>query len=271
MMGEDQWRPTETLHMRYPDMRDYEGSDASLDIWGKLNITSTVQDFRSYHQEIPHPASVLNLVADEQDRDIYTVFDELCNELLCALGDFEASLEEMTIWKDDFLTQTVPSNVKLQLTLLFSRLFRSKSEMHEPMFELIKQVRLYSRPWTGKQYAILELEKDYNRQNHILDISIRKLENLQFQLNKFKSERRIILWDRLARKMLDFGETNIEAPESRGKSQCADDGALNLSVARQIQTARSHVQSRNESALHPAENRAPSQAGGRSDADSELP
>ncbi|KAJ3107555.1 hypothetical protein HDU97_003860 [Phlyctochytrium planicorne] len=86
-----------------------EDGDENLDAdrWATLNATSSVNEFRSYQQDIPHPASVLNLVADEQDRDIYTVFDELCNELLCALGDFEASLEEMTIWKDDFLTQTV--------------------------------------------------------------------------------------------------------------------------------------------------------------------
>jgi hypothetical protein len=150
-----------------------------------LTVESPVAEFRMFHHNIPHPATVLGLVADEDDRQVFTEFDELCNELLSTLGDFEAALEEMTLWKDDFLTQTVPANVKLQLTLLFARLFRrflsavyfniaqrlihplkyshSKSEMHEPLFELLKQVRLYSRPWMNKHYALLELEKDYQR------------------------------------------------------------------------------------------------------------
>ncbi|KAJ3193702.1 hypothetical protein HK101_004331 [Irineochytrium annulatum] len=82
-------------------------------------LESAVADFRAFHQDIPHPASILNLVADERDREVLTVFDELCNELLSAVGDFESSLEEMTIWKDDFLTQTSfvgRLNVKSQLS-----------------------------------------------------------------------------------------------------------------------------------------------------------
>ncbi|KAJ3330131.1 hypothetical protein HDU76_006363 [Blyttiomyces sp. JEL0837] len=137
-----------------------------------LTVESSVSEFRSMHQEIPHPATVLNLVADESDREIYSEFDNLCNEVLSSIGDFEASLEEMTIWKDDFLTQTVPSNVKLQLTMMFARLFRSKSELHEPLFELLKQVRLYSRPWANKRFALLELEKDYQRTT-VIETTIR--------------------------------------------------------------------------------------------------
>ncbi|KAJ3210133.1 hypothetical protein HDU67_005634 [Dinochytrium kinnereticum] len=209
-----------------------EMSDSESERLLGLTAVSAVQEFRLYHQDIPHPATVLNLVADEQDRDIYSVFDELCNELLCALGDFEASLEEMTIWKDDFLTQTVPSNVKLQLTLLFSRLFR--------------------------------------RQNHILDISIRKLENLQFQLNKFKSERRIVLWERLARRMLGNAE-EIRTSHGNGcKNEQQDEAVLDLSVARQIQIARSHAPSRqNDYSQLQQESRPPSNLGGRHSAESE--
>jgi hypothetical protein len=35
--------------------------------------------------------------------------------------------------------------------------------MHEPMFELIKQVRTNSHSWSDKQFALLELEADYER------------------------------------------------------------------------------------------------------------
>ena len=79
------------------------------------------------------------------------------------MGDLEASLEDMTTWKDDFLTQSVPSNVKLQLAILFARMLRCKSDLHEPIFEIITQVKLYSKPWIEKRNVIMELEKEYQR------------------------------------------------------------------------------------------------------------
>ncbi|KAJ3352960.1 hypothetical protein HDU83_007476 [Entophlyctis luteolus] len=166
-----------------------------------VTVDSDVPEFRSYHNEIAHPAIALNLVSGENDRTVYTEFDSLCNELLSNLADFEAALEELTIWKDDFITQSVPSTVKLQLTMLFARLFRSKSVMHEPLFELIRQVRLYSRPWVKKQDALYELEKDYQRQTHVLDVAIRKLEQLQSQTQRLKSDKKLALWERLCHKI----------------------------------------------------------------------
>ncbi|KAJ3093431.1 hypothetical protein HK100_006615 [Physocladia obscura] len=166
-----------------------------------LTADSDVHEFREFHDNIDHPATSLALIAEENDRQVHTEFDQLCNELLENLGDFEASLEELTLWKDDFMGQTVPSAIKLQLTLLFARLFRSKSSLHEPMFELIRQVRLYSRPWMNKQSALLELEKDYQRQGHVLDVAIRKLEQLQLQIQRLKSDKKIALWERLCHKI----------------------------------------------------------------------
>ncbi|KAJ3083348.1 hypothetical protein HDU99_010720 [Rhizoclosmatium hyalinum] len=166
-----------------------------------LTVDSEVSDFRTFHDDMAHPANVLMLVADENDRRIYTEFDNICNELLSNLGDFEAALEELTLWKDDFMTQSVPSTIKLQLTMLFTRLFRSKSIMHEPTFELIRQVRLYSRPWMNKRQALLELEKDYQRQSHVLDVAIRKLEQLQLQIQKLRSDKKLLLWERLCHKI----------------------------------------------------------------------
>lgn len=64
---------------------------------------------------------------------------------------------------DEFLKQSAPSNVKLKMTLMFARLFRSKSDLHDPLFEMVKQVRLFSRPWVNKKLAITELEADYRR------------------------------------------------------------------------------------------------------------
>jgi hypothetical protein len=131
----------------------------------KVNITldSSVEDFRNYQKNVTHPATVLKVNTSMEDREVFTEFDVLCNEMLNVLGEVESAIEEMTNWKDDFMKQSVPSAVKLQLALLFARLLRSKSDMHEPVFELVKLIKLYSRPWVDKRNAILELEKDYQR------------------------------------------------------------------------------------------------------------
>ncbi|KND02215.1 uncharacterized protein SPPG_09051 [Spizellomyces punctatus DAOM BR117] len=185
----------------------------------QLTVDSSIDDIREYGASVLHPGKVLGVLPDEYDRDVYTEFDELCNEMLTVLGEFETALEEMTIWKDDFLRQTVPSNIKLQLTLLFARLFRSKSELHEPVFELVKQVRVYSRPWLDKRYALVELEKDYQRQCHIINVAIRKMEQMQLQVERIRSEKRVALWERVTKRLMDlfpdYGEqfVTVEVPE----------------------------------------------------------
>ncbi|KAJ3027920.1 UNVERIFIED_CONTAM: hypothetical protein HDU68_002834 [Siphonaria sp. JEL0065] len=199
--------------------RETTSTVGSLKPLSSLSIDSEVSEFRNFHDEIAHPANVLNLVAEETDRHVFTEFDHLCNELLSNLGDFEAALEELTLWKDDFMTQSVPSTIKLQLTMLFARLFRSKSVMHEPMFELIRQVRLYSRPWMNKRHALLELEKDYQRQGHVLDVAIRKLEQLQLQIQRLRSDKKIALWERLCHKIF---AVYIDEPEPEEESEFND-------------------------------------------------
>lgn len=138
-----------------------------------LSVDSDIEDFQLFMTETRHPAIVIDVLSDPHDKTIVSEFDELCNELLNCLGELEMSIEELTLFKgslpifanciDEFLKQSAPSNVKLKMTLMFARLFRSKSDMHDPLFEMVKQVRLFSRPWVNKKLAITELEADYRR------------------------------------------------------------------------------------------------------------
>eukprot|EP00842_Homolaphlyctis_polyrhiza_P001577 jgi/Hompol1/241/HPOL_000390-RA len=129
----------------------------------KFNIETTLEDFRLFQSSMRHPGIVLNLIPKDDDDLVYTEFDDLSNELLIVLGELESSFEELTNWKDDFLKQSVPSAVKLELTLLFAKVYRSKSDLHQPFFDLIKAVRLYSRPWREKRHALQELQSEYQK------------------------------------------------------------------------------------------------------------
>jgi hypothetical protein len=84
----------------------------------------------------------------------------------------------------------------------FDDLGASKSELHQPLFELMKQVRLYEKPWNVNRLAMLELEKDYQRHYYILDAAIRKLEGVESRAFKMKAQRNLSLWEKLALRVL---------------------------------------------------------------------
>ena len=167
----------------------------------ELSVESSVADFKNYHKKVSHPATIIKVTAPDTDREVFTEFDLLCNEILAVIGELESSLEDMTNWKDDFLKQSVPSNVKLQLATLFSRMLRSKSDLHEPIFELVRQIKVYSRPWLNKKSSLMELEREYQRHSMVLDVAIRKLEHIQNQMDHLKSEHRVALWERLTSRL----------------------------------------------------------------------
>jgi hypothetical protein len=168
-----------------------------------VGILSSSTEFRDVQRGNNHPASILRLVpgTDFVD-DFNTDFDKVALEVMAVLGDLEAALEELMMWKDDFLKQKVPSNIKLTLTLLFSKIFRSKSDLHEPLFDLIKKVRLYSKPWTEKQTALLELEKDHQQQVQVLDVAIRRIEYLESQIVRVKKQRVYQNWGKVVNKLM---------------------------------------------------------------------
>ncbi|KAI8910374.1 hypothetical protein EDD86DRAFT_205230 [Gorgonomyces haynaldii] len=167
-----------------------------------LSVDSTIEDFKAFQQEIVHPAIVLEIMAEEDDLNLVTPFDVQCNQLLNALADVEAAIEELNTWKNEFIKASVPSNVKLDIVILFASLFRSKSNLHQPLFDLIKQVRIYSRPWKEKRTALRKLEYVYRQNQRVLEVAIRKIEQVQQKLQLKQSLQRVSMWERLAMRIL---------------------------------------------------------------------
>lgn len=167
-----------------------------------ITIESTIEDFREFQQDMLYPGFALDIMVEEDDQKKVTEFDMYCNELLEALAEVETSIEELNTWKNTFILQSVPSAVKLDIVILFARLFRSKSNLHQPLFDLIKQVRMYSRPWSEKRACLVKLDQAYHQNYQVLNVAIRKLENMQQKLNVSKAMCRINLWERIGLKML---------------------------------------------------------------------
>jgi hypothetical protein len=148
-----------------------------------------------------HPMDVLGL-GPEKHRETIPTFDSICHDLIENVSELEACIEDILKWKDDFTSQNIPPTVKLQVTLLFSKLFRCKSDLHGPIFEIVRQVMVYARSWNVNRESLLELEKEYHRQYYILDVAIRKLESMQNRMNAIKAQHQLSLWERLTTRIL---------------------------------------------------------------------
>jgi len=60
----------------------------------------------------------------DEEKVIENEFSYLKKELVDGIGEFEDSLNEFVEWKNEIFKNNIPSNMKLDITLLFSRLFR---------------------------------------------------------------------------------------------------------------------------------------------------
>lgn len=93
----------------------------------KINLSShaPIEEFYKFREAMKHPASRLDIdVFGEQSVFARNEVTNLCEEVLAAISDFQTAMEELSIWKNEFVKQSIPSSVKLSLVLLFSRLFR---------------------------------------------------------------------------------------------------------------------------------------------------
>ncbi|RKO99433.1 hypothetical protein CXG81DRAFT_27804 [Caulochytrium protostelioides] len=181
---------------------------------------SDIQTFKEYRAAMLHPVQLVleGIQADSAAATAQgaraadeSLFEQLCQELLYTMASLEGAIEELMTWKDDFLSQAVPSTAKLQIALLLARLFRIKSDVHEPFFELIRQVRVHSKPWRQREDDLLRLEAENQAHQETIDIAIRKMEHLHQQLVQTQIDHKMALWDRLLRRVMGYFDTMAQA------------------------------------------------------------
>lgn len=128
-----------------------------------ISIDSECEEFREFQMAQNHP--IEHLEAPKPS----SIFINLTNQILETLTEVEIAVEELMNWKDDLMEKSIPAEMKLDISLLFSCLFRSKSNLHNPLFELLKLVGIYSGEWDINRTSLLNLEQDFHR---CLDVKI---------------------------------------------------------------------------------------------------
>ena len=92
--------------------RSIKSRSHSLDL-SQIECIDASDTMLNKEEEISNNESVI-----EQD------FAGLRDQIINGIGEFESALNEFIEWKNGMIENNIPSNLKLEVTLLFARLFR---------------------------------------------------------------------------------------------------------------------------------------------------
>ncbi|XP_067946384.1 uncharacterized protein [Watersipora subatra] len=124
-------------------------------------------------------------------------FHVLCEGVLNTIAFVHESLKEFLEVKDTLLQHHLPPSVLLSLSITSSKLFRSITDMHEPVNELIRLVRIFSTPWEEKSAALKKILDDFHKKKRQLDVALKRLTLVDAMSKKIAYERRLLNWEKL--------------------------------------------------------------------------
>eukprot|EP01136_Pigoraptor_vietnamica_P029433 Opistho-1_new@8325 len=129
-------------------------------------------------------------------------FLHLCDQVSNRMAQLDTIIRELFEWKDKLLGYNLPPNVLVHLTLICSKMFRSDAELHEPLMELVRLVKLYSLPWDKQTAMFQQAQEEIEIRDRKLDIALRKLEQANSEVERYRQSRRVLNWERLVSKLL---------------------------------------------------------------------
>jgi hypothetical protein len=133
-----------------------------------------------------------------------TQFEALSDLVLNCCQELNTSLTDLAQWKDEILGHTLPAYVLLRLLVLYGRVHRSTVDLQVPILELVRIVRLYAHPWQRKSVALQRLHEDYDINKRHLDVALRRVTMTTESVDRLRSDRLYMHWERLFSKLLAF-------------------------------------------------------------------
>ncbi|KAF6026848.1 hypothetical protein EB796_014832 [Bugula neritina] len=146
----------------------------------------------SYMDDESSEEDVTEVAAEDPNK-----FLVLCDGVLNSTSLLHESMNNFMSVKDTLLEHTLPPSVLLTLSITSSKLFRSITDLNEPIQELIRLVRIFSTPWEEKSAALKKMHEDFHIKNRQLDVAVRRLTLLDAMAKKIAKERRLLNWEKL--------------------------------------------------------------------------
>jgi stress response protein SCP2 len=132
-----------------------------------------------------------------EQRQRRETFSRLCEQVLACLVGVDSSLAELFALKDQLLEHKLPPALLAYLTITASRVFRSKSDLQGPLFELVRLVRLHSADWEEHTRSLEAMQTQLDDRERRLTVAVRRLEMTGMQYERARSMRRVSMWERL--------------------------------------------------------------------------
>jgi len=109
----------------------------------------------------------------------------------------------------------------------------SKTDLHEPLFELLRLVRLYSPPWSQKHQLLINLEQEYLANRLALDTAMHKTNELRAEITRIQRMGVYTTWARILRKAIAkvkrYGfQPKVKAVDSMDTAVSSPDNKISL-------------------------------------------
>lgn len=92
---------------------------------------------------------------------------------------------------------SIPPKLLAQLTVLTTKLFRNYSDLCIPVGELIRMVRLYSKPLEKDSDLLKKLRQDNLSKQRQLEIALKKIGMMAAENERTQHEKRVMNWQKL--------------------------------------------------------------------------
>ncbi|KAK3576344.1 hypothetical protein CHS0354_039278 [Potamilus streckersoni] len=129
-------------------------------------------------------------------------FDILCDGVVNSIALVHTALEELLEMKDELLRHSLPPTMLIKLATISGKLFRSVSDLNNPVNEMVRLVRVYSTPWEEKSAALKKLHEEYETKQRQLNIAIKRLQLVDAHSKRIAKEKRVMNWEKLFAKMM---------------------------------------------------------------------
>ena len=139
----------------------------------------------------------LLIKANSSNNGLDPKFEVLISTVHTSFAEVYSATQDLLAFKDALLTHHLPSSVLNKLTCLFSRLYRSFSDLNLPVNELLRLVKLYSSSWEKQTQVMQRLYRESEQKRALLNVAIRRLAIADRRASGWEHERRVLNWERL--------------------------------------------------------------------------
>ena len=126
-----------------------------------------------------------------------TKFESLIELVSTNFTEVQSSVQELLQLKDDLFLHFLPPPLLFRIAIVFGNVYRSFSDLNTPVYEMLRLVKIFSASWEKNSQLLKKMADLYENKKQLLNISIKRLANVDKKTKLFAKEKRIMNWEKL--------------------------------------------------------------------------